>query len=65
MGKVADTTGRFMLGDGGAVFNAKIDLADGLNLNGDIKGDGLEFAYLTHDITVSPDMQFAVSPELV
>lgn len=63
--KVATTEGRFRLGEGDAAFTAKVDFDSNLSVSGTVKGHEMEIAYKNFDLTTSPDITFAVSPELI
>ncbi len=63
--KTAKTEGSFKLGDGAADFSAQIDFDSNLAVTGDINGRGLEIAYQNFDLTTSPRIDFAMSPELI
>ncbi|WP_395345048.1 translocation/assembly module TamB domain-containing protein [Ningiella sp. W23] len=61
-GDAAQMTGLFQLGDGAANYNAELNFAEGFAIKGELKGEGMQFAFNDSVAKVSPDLFFDLSP---
>ncbi len=57
--------GRFKLGEGSGRIEGQLDFADALSATANISGDKLDVEYETYRFHVSPNMQIAMTPELL
>nr|WP_136250514.1 translocation/assembly module TamB domain-containing protein [Ningiella ruwaisensis] len=62
-GMSAEMQGGFNLGEGKGSYEAALDLANGFSIDGNIKGNDLQFAFKESTAQVSPDLNFDLSPD--